>query len=68
MVWGMDLVGWHVDVPIKLMGAPVLSLLEESAQAKGVMGLPALANPPASCPGGARGKHCAFVGNVFVMN
>lgn len=58
----MDLVGWHVDVPVKLTGAPVLSLLEESAQAKGVMGLPALANPPASCPAAACGKHCAFVG------
>ena len=50
------------------MGAPVLSLLEENAQAKGAMGLPALANPPASCPGAAPGKHCAFVGNVFIMN
>ena len=64
----MDLVGWHVAVPIKLMGAPVLSLLEENAQAKGAMGLPALANPPASCPGAAPGKLCAFVGNVFIMN
>ena len=64
----MDLVGWLVDVPVKLMGAPVLSLLEESAQAMGVRGLPALANPPASCPAAARGKHRAFIGNDFVMN